>query len=124
MGEFEGIYTQKERAALIKKELTRLNRSLKDLDEVKQSTLKKLFNEAAFMGVTLEETRLIIIRDGIIEKYQNGANQWGIKKSSAVEVYDRMVNTYTKVLEQINKAMPDDKNVDAGEELLKFALKK
>lgn len=122
MDDFKGIYSEKERAELISKEFKRLNKSLKDLDEVKKVTLKKLFNEAAFMAVTLEEARLIIQRDGIIEEYQNGANQKGIKKAAAVEVYDKMVNTYAKVLDQINKAMPEGKSLDPSEEILKFAF--
>lgn len=122
MGVFQGIYTMKERNDLIKKEYRRLEKGLKDLDESKQITLKKLINDAAFMGITLEEARLIIIRDGIIEEYQNGANQYGVKKSAAVEVYDKMVNTYAKVVDQINKAMPEGKGIDASEEIMKYAF--
>ena len=122
MGIFAGIYTEKQRQDLIKKEQARISKSLRDLDEEKRITLRKLFHEAAFMAVTLEETRLIIIRDGTIEEYQNGANQRGVKKSAAVDVYDRMVNTYVKLLDQINKAMPEGKTVDAGEDIMRFAL--
>ena len=45
-----------------------------------KKTVEKLIEDAAFMAVTLEETRQIIARDGVIEVYQNGENQKGIKK--------------------------------------------
>lgn len=122
MGEFFGIYNVDERKRLINKEVKRLTKSLKDMDEVRQVTLKKLITEAAFMAVTLEEARQIITRDGIIEEYQNGAAQHGLKKSSAVEVYDKMINTYAKVMDQINKALPDNKTLDPSEEIMKFAF--
>lgn len=122
MDEFQGIYSEAERSAMIKKEYARLSKSIRGLDGRKKATLMKLFSDAAFMAVTLEETRLIIIRDGIIESYQNGANQFGIKKAAAVEVYDKMVNTYAKVIDQINKSLPDDRPVDASEDILKFAI--
>lgn len=122
MDGFIGIYTEEERKTNISKEYRRLAKSLKDLDERKQASLSKLFAELAFMAVTLEETRAIIVRDGIIEEYQNGANQRGIKKSAAVEVYDKMVNTYAKVLEQANKQLPDDRIIDPADDILRFAV--
>jgi hypothetical protein len=122
MEDFEGIYSETERNKLISKEYRRLSKSIKDMDPQSQTVLNKLFSEAAFMAVTLEETRKIIIRDGIIEPYQNGATQKGLKKSSAVEVYDKMVNTYSKVIAQINNSLPDDKSIDPAEDIMRFAV--
>jgi hypothetical protein len=122
MEEFEGIYSEKERNKLISKEYKRLSKSIQDMDPQSQTILDKLFCEAAFMAVTLEETRKIIVRDGIIEAYQNGATQKGLKKSSAVEVYDKMVNTYSKVIAQINNSLPDGKAIDPAEDIMKFAV--
>lgn len=124
MDSFEGIYTKEQREALIKKELSRLSKILVDLDKSKKTVFDKLIKEAAFLAITLEETRLIIVRDGVIEEYQNGANQRGLKKSSAVEVYDKTINTYSKIIDQINKLLPDNKSSDPGEAILKFALGK
>lgn len=118
---FIGIYTEKERIALINKEIRRLGKSKKDLDESRKVTLDNLFSEAAFMVVALSEVRQIMQRDGTIEEYQNGANQSGIKKSAAFEVYDKMLNTYMKVVDQINKALPETAQIDASAEILKFA---
>lgn len=124
MDDFKGIYTEKERNKLIKAELKRLEKFLETLPEDKKVVLSKLFNEASFMGVTLEETRKIIARDGVIDTYQNGANQKGFKKSSAVEVYDKMMNTYSKVIKQICESIPiDDKNSgSSADELIKFMM--
>jgi hypothetical protein len=120
MGDFELIYSQEQRNAMIKKEITRLNKIFKNVSNDEKETLKKLINEAAFMAVTLEETKNIINRDGIIEEYQNGANQKGIKKSSAVEVYDKMVNTYSKVIKQLCDALPETQKEDPAEEIMSY----
>jgi hypothetical protein len=72
------------------------------------------------MAITLEETKKIIIRDGVIDTYQNGATQKGLKKAAAVEVYDKMTNTYLKVLDQINKALPEGKKIDPAEAILQY----
>ena len=128
MAEFTQIYSDKQRKTKIKKEQKRLQEIFKNLDTNKKKGVEKLIEDAAFMAVTLEETRQIIARDGIVETYQNGANQTGVKKSSAVEVYDKMVNTYSRVVKQLVDLIPErvifdteeDEEDDPAEELLAF----
>lgn len=126
MAEFEQIYSDKQRKTKIKKEQKRLQDIFKNLDTSKKKTVEKLIEDAAFMAVTLEETRQIIARDGIVETYQNGANQTGVKKSSAVEVYDKMVNTYSRVVKQLTDLIPErvifepEEEDDPAEELMAF----
>jgi hypothetical protein len=120
-GNFSCIYSETERKKLIRKETKRLKKLLENVDEVKKNVAENLIQDAAFMFVTLEETRQIINRDGIIEEYQNGANQKGLKKSSAVEVYDKMVNTYSKVIKQLCDMIPGGEGDDIAESILDFA---
>lgn len=107
MADFVQIFTDKQRKNKIKKEQKRLEEILKNIDTSKKKTVEKLIEDAAFMAVTLEETRQIIARDGVIETYQNGENQKGVKKSSAVEVYDKMLNTYSRVIKQLCDLIPE-----------------
>ena len=116
-----GVYSEEKRKKLIKQELKRLNPLLDNIDPNRKRAFEKLINDAAFMAVTLEEARAIINRDGIIESYQNGQNQYGLKKSSAVEVYDKMINTYSKIVKQMCDALPENVSAeDPGEEIMKF----
>ena len=117
---FLSIYTEEERKAKIQKEHRRIKKILKTLKGEKQIAVEKLICEAAFLAVTLEETRLIINRDGIIELYQNGANQSGKKKSSAVEVYDKLLNVYIKVVKQLCDSLPDPQEQTPAEEIMAF----
>ncbi|MCM1057901.1 MAG: hypothetical protein NC517_09875 [Firmicutes bacterium] len=129
MSESIQIYSEKQRISKIKKEKKRLGEIFKNIETTKLKLVEKLIDEAAFQSVTLEETREIIRRDGVIEEYQNGANQKGIKKSSAVEVYDKLVNTYSRIVKQLCELLPDrvdwseedsDKETDPAEELLSY----
>lgn len=117
MSENLQIYSEKQRKAKIKKEKKRLEEIFENIETNKSKLVESLINDAAFQRVTLEETREIIQRDGIIEEYQNGANQKGIKKSAAVEVYDKLVNTYSKVIKQLCDLLPEKVNwSESGEE--------
>ena len=116
MAEDVSIYSEKQRIIRINKEKKRLEEIFKNIETTKSKLIEKMIDEAAFQAVTLEETREIIKRDGVIEEYQNGANQRGIKKSSAVEVYDKMVNTYSRIIKQLCDLLPERVNWDVPEE--------
>lgn len=129
MAEDISIYSEKQRIIRINREKKRLEDIFKNIETTKTKLIEKLIDEAAFQAVTLEETREIIKRDGVIEEYQNGANQRGIKKSSAVEVYDKMVNTYSRIIKQLCDLLPERvdwsdpeeyKEEDPAEELLAY----
>ena len=126
MADFEQIWRDKQRKTKINRELKRLQKIYENIETSRKKTVEKLINDAAFMAVTLEEIRLVIQRDGVVETYQNGENQKGVKKSSAVEVYDKMVNTYSKVIKQLCDLLPEKvvwdepEEEDPAEELLKF----
>lgn len=128
MDENVQIYSEKQRKAKIKKEKKRLEEIFKNIETNRSKLVESLIADAAFQRVTLEETREIINRDGVIEVYQNGANQRGIKKSSAVEVYDKMVNTYSKIIKQLCDLLPEkvvwndpeQEDEDPAEELMAY----
>lgn len=118
-------FTQKKkRKTLINRERKRLLEIFENVESKHKQTVEKLIDEAAFMTATLTETREIIIRDGIVDEYKNGENQFGTKKSAAVEVYDKMLNTYTKVIKQLCDILGEipkgSGESDPGEELVKF----
>ncbi len=106
MEQITKIYSERKRAGEINKEKKRLREIFKNIETNKTALIEKLIEEAAFQAVTLEETRELIKKTGVIEEYQNGANQKGVKKSSAVEVYDKMVNTYSRIIKQLCDLLP------------------
>lgn len=109
-----GIYTEKERKNKYRKEYRRISGILDECPELSRKMVENLLKEAAFLKVTLQETREILARDGVIEYYKNGENQWGIKKAAAVEVYDKAVNTYSKLVSQLEKMLPEKVKIPPG----------
>lgn len=92
----------------VKKEMRRLKRIYKDMDpDVKKAT-QSLIENAAFMVVTLEDLQETINREGVISEYQNGANQWGTKKSPEVEIYNTMIKNHMAIIRQLTDLLPKD----------------
>lgn len=103
----------------IKEEIDRLTSILKHLDEVTIKGVKSLIENAAFMAVSLGELQEIINKKGYTEEYKNGANQFGVKKCSEVEIYNTMIKNHMSAIKQLTDLLPKEA-VNEKDELLQF----
>jgi predicted transcriptional regulator len=90
-------------------EVKRISGIFATLDAKTKAAVGPLIQNAAFMAVTLQELQEVINEKGVVETYQNGANQHGVKKSSNVEVYNIMVKNYSSIMKQLTDLLPKDK---------------
>lgn len=101
-----------------KKELAKLKRIFKNIEPNKLKTVEKLIQNAAFMSQSLDDLQEIIKEKGYTEEYQNGANQYGTKKTCEIEIYNTMVKNYSSIIKQLIDLLP--KEEAAADELLDF----
>ncbi|HEX9059962.1 MAG TPA: hypothetical protein VF941_07265 [Clostridia bacterium] len=106
----------------ISDEIQKLNNIFKNVPKDKLDVVTNLINNAAFMAATLEDLQLAINENGCVETYQNGANQFGKKKSSEVEIYNVMIKNYSSTIKQLIDLLPQDEgnSKNGGKELLNF----
>ncbi|MEH6975898.1 MULTISPECIES: hypothetical protein [Bacillus] len=113
-----------EKEKRIKREMTRLNSLLKNLEPKKKRAVSSLIKNAAFMAVTLEDLQEKINKNGTTEHYQNGANQFGTKKSSDVEVHNNMTKNHAQVMKQLIDLLPKDPPKDDDDGFDEFVADK
>ena len=119
--------TKKElsKADKIKNEKKKLEKIFKPiLDEKKMKLAQSLIDKVSFMCVTLESLQEEITEKGCIEEYQNGKSQWGLKKSTAVDIYNTMIKNYNTVMKQLLDLLPKEVKVDDIDEFDEFINKK
>lgn len=97
---------EKDRNKRIKAEFDRIIVYFEDLDENEKAVLLPLIQNAAFMRVTLEDLQELIKRDGVIDYYQNGANQSGLKQSAALQSYNLLIKNYASVIKSLGGFLP------------------
>lgn len=90
----------------IKKEIRKLNGLFKELEPKLKKTVQPLIEKSAFMSITLDDLQTHINENGITEEYQNGKEQWGVKKSPQVEVYNTMIKNYSSIMKQLTDLLP------------------
>lgn len=120
---FSHIYTEEERVKRFSAEKKRLAKTFEKMSPDKMKIVEGLIEQTARMRVMITELNEIIARDGYIEAYKNGENQFGVKKSAAVDVYDKTVNTYSKVIKQLCDLLPDEAAAGPGAALMEFINK-
>ena len=85
------------------------------MDNERKKSADSLIHNAAFMAITLQDLQKDINENGTTERYQNGANQYGIKKSSSVEIYNVMIKNYSQIMKQLYELLPKEvKEADDG----------
>lgn len=94
------------KAKRIKNELDRLNIYFELIDENQLAVVTSLIQNAAFMKVTLEDLQAIINAEGVIDQYQNGANQSGIKQSANLQAYNSLIKNYASVIRTLAQLLP------------------
>lgn len=96
MDELRRITTEKDR----------LLRIFSDLDENELQVAKGLISQAAFMLVTLEDLQKTISKNGAVDEYKNGKDQYGIKLSAELQAYNQTMRTYNSVIGKLLKIVP------------------
>ena len=116
------LYDEIEKDKQIKKEIRRLRQLFKDLPQNKKKAAEGLIQEAAFMKVTLEETRYIIDKEGILENFEQGKQKF-VREHPATKVYNTMIQRYSTVCKQIFDMLPEETSKEAEDELMAFVKK-
>lgn len=114
------LYTPEEKDKRIKLEKKKLKKLFENLSEDKIKAAEGLIQEAAFMRVTLEETRYIIDNEGVLEAFEQGSQKF-MREHPATKVYNTMINRYAAVCKQLFEMVPDPETAkQANDEFMEF----
>ena len=114
---------EKTKEEKIAEEKERIGQWFSDLDENQLAIVEPLIQNAAFMKVTLDSLQGIINQEGVIDKYMNGLNQFGLKASASLQSYNSLVKNYAAVVKVLLSYLPKMKREQAGSELNKVEKK-
>lgn len=120
MEKFQQILTESDRKKIIDKNRKAIRKALQAVDLETLKLYVNLIDDAASYACAIYECNLLYMRDGISEYYQNGENQWGVKKSVAAELRVKYTATYQKLIAQLAALLPSEDEKAAAQELMEF----
>ncbi len=119
--EYDSISDYLEKQKRIKKEVSRLRKLFKEIDENKKKLVMTLIDDVAFLTITMQDLRESIIREGTTVEYKNGENQYGTKQSPDAQLYLAMSQKQAQAMKILLDCMPkNDKPSSQEDELAKF----
>ena len=95
-----------EKTKRIKKEEARIKKLFKDIEENRKKLVFTTIADVAFMTVTMQDLREIIIRNGTTATYKNGENQYGTKQSPEAQMYLQVSQKLTQAMKILVDCMP------------------
>jgi len=109
--EYDSISSYLDKTDRIKKEIRRLKRLFKNIDENKKKLVFSTIEDVAFMAITMQDLRDSIIREGTTVEYKNGENQYGTKQSPDAQLYLQMSRQHTQAMKILVDCLPKTKDV-------------
>ena len=104
--ERDSISEYLEKQKRIKKEVNRLKKLFKDIDENKKELVFTTIEDVGFMTITMQDLREQIIREGTTVEYKNGANQYGTKQSPDAQLYLQLSQKQTQAMKILVDCLP------------------
>ena len=95
-----------EKTKRIKKEVARLKRLFKEIDENKKKLVFTTIEDVAFMTITMQDLREKIVREVTTSTYKNGENQYGTKQSPDAQLYLQMSQKQTQAMKILVDCLP------------------
>lgn len=95
-----------DRNTRINAELKRISVFFEEIDENDLAIISPLIQNYAFMRITLDDLQELINRDGVVDHYQNGANQSGLKVSAALQSYNSLIKNFSSLVKSLGCYLP------------------
>ena len=95
-----------DRNTRINSELKRISVFFEEIDENDLAIISPLIQNYAFMKVVLDDLQELINQDGVVDHYQNGANQSGLKVSAALQSYNSLIKNFSATVKNLSYYLP------------------
>ena len=88
----------------------------KRMDEDKLNIALDIIKDVAYMTIKTAQLKEEVEEQGMTETYQNGANQYGRKKSAAFEAYMLITKQKSALIKQLTDLLPEQEILTVAEE--------
>ena len=93
----------------VKKEKNRLKKVFKEIEEKKKRAAEGLFDEAAFMRISLQMLKEDLQENGFTELFQQSEKQEPYERERPqAKIYSTMNGNYQKIIKQLTDLLPKD----------------
>lgn len=89
------------------------------IEDEKQDIAKQIIKELLFIDKTLKELKKIIKKDGVIENFKNGSQEF-TRESPALKSYNTTIQRYSMLYKQLIDLIPKTEGKKEGSPVYDF----
>ncbi|MCI6879164.1 MAG: hypothetical protein MR854_00260 [Clostridiaceae bacterium] len=104
---------------MTKKQISELNKIIKQVPADKRAIATNLVEEIKFMYDTMEELKSKIRQYGTVELFEQGKQKF-LRENPAVKSYNTTIQRYSTLYKQLTELLPKTVQAPPGSELLEF----
>ncbi len=108
-----------EEKELKEQKIAELEQLFKDTAMEKQALVSSLIEQYAFMYVQLKKMNEIIEKEGPIEKFKQGKQQF-MREQPALKSYNTTMKTYNATTKQLSEFLPPGKQIQKDDEFQSY----
>lgn len=111
---------------LKKRRIAQYREAFKNIDDDKMAIVERTIDFAVDLEFRLDNLQKDLDRDGFIEEYCNGKDQYGTKESTASKAYSTALKNYNSLIRTLLSCMPPKNEIatDDGFEEFVSSLKR
>lgn len=111
----EQLERQLEKEKKIKQEINRIKKNYKEMEKDKLKILEGLIYEVSFLKISLEESRGVLLKEGLTELFTQGEQSFN-RERPEVKIYKDFMKIYSSVMKQLIDLIPSNFEKQAEED--------
>lgn len=118
----EQLLQKLEKEKKIKQEINRIKKNYKEFPKDKVKMLDGLIQEAAFMKISLEESREDLLSNGLTETFEQGSQRFE-RERPQFKIYTTLTQRYSGMMNSLINILPEEQKKEEADKLLEFLQK-
>lgn len=111
--------TNKQKKELKENKLAILNKIFESVKENQKALVQGLIEQACFMYVQLKELNEIIEKNGAVENFKQGKQQF-TREQPAMKTYNSMIKNYNTTIKQLSEFLPPGNSIPLDDEFERY----
>ena len=113
------VLKKKEKQAIKEEKIKQFNTIFENVKGNKRTLIDGLIEQACFAYVQLKELNEIIEKNGVVEKFKQGKQQFN-REQPAMKSYNSLLKNYNAVIKELSEFLPPGNAIPTEDEFTRY----
>lgn len=114
---------KKEKQSIKEEKIKQFNKIFENVKGNERTLIDGLIEQACFVYVQLKELNEIIEKNGAVEKFKQGKQQFN-REQPAMKSYNALIKNYNLLIKQLSEFLPPGNTITTEDEFIRYKQRK